>query len=502
MEIRPIAYFRSPMKSKFGIPRQSGLVSELAGSIVFEPAYRRMEAIRGLEDFDYLWLIWEFSENSPSDSLTVRPPRLGGNKRMGVFATRSPFRPNNLGLSCVRIDRIEEDQHLGPVIYVKGADLMDGTPIYDIKPYVTYADSHPEARSGFVDQSDWKELEVVMPESVSTLFSADEMASLQQVLALDPRPRYQEDPERIYGMPFAHYDIRFKVDGNVLTVVEAIPSVLTYESLWRRLTPLYETEEAKAIVRWVLDVRFGLSWADILCGKVSELFHDHQKELLMIMLRLEKGEPVQYIIGVADFCGRQFHVAPGVLIPRPETSELCRWIISCRQEPGGKILDIGTGSGCIAITLALEMPKAKVTAWDISDEALYIARQNADALGAQVAFERKDALNLQGEFEHWDIIVSNPPYIKPQERDGMAKNVIDYEPQLALFAPEDDPIIFYERISDYAWKSLNPGGMLFFELNPLTAEAVGYYLRQLGFSEIEIHNDQYGKQRFLKAKKI
>ena len=508
MEIRPIAYFRSPMKSKFGIPRQSGLVSELAGSIVFEPAYRRMEAIRGLEDFDYLWLIWEFSENSPSDSLTVRPPRLGGNKRMGVFATRSPFRPNNLGLSCVRIDRIEEDKHLGPVIYVKGADLMDGTPIYDIKPYVTYADSHPEARSGFVDQSDWKELEVVMPESVSTLFSVDEMASLQQVLALDPRPRYQEDPERIYGMPFAHYDIRFKVAGNVLTVVEAIPSVMTYESLWRRLTDLYDSDEAKAIVRWVLDVRFGLSWADILCGKVSELSQNQQKELSAIMLRLEKGEPVQYIIGVADFYGRQFQVAPGVLIPRPETSELCRWIISCRQEAGGRILDIGTGSGCIAITLALDIPDAIVTAWDISDDALRIASENARRLGASVTFEHCNALNisltshLSPLTSHYDLIVSNPPYIKPQERDGMAKNVLDYEPQLALFAPEEDPIIFYERIGDYAWKSLNPGGMLFFELNPLTAEAVGDYLRQLGFAEIEIRQDQYGKQRFLKAKKI
>ena len=497
MEIRPIAYFRSPMKSKFGIPRQSGLVSELAGSIVFEPAYRRMEAIRGLEDFDYLWLIWEFSENSPSDSLTVRPPRLGGNKRMGVFATRSPFRPNNLGLSCVRIDRIEEDKHLGPVIYVKGADLMDGTPIYDIKPYVTYADSHPEARRGFVDQSAWQELEVVIPDDVSALFSIDEMASLKH-----PRPRYQEDPERIYGMPFAHYDIRFKVAGNVLTVIEAIPAVMTYESLWHRLTPLYETEEAKAIVRWVLDVRFGLSWADILCGKVSELSLDHQKELLSIMLRLEKGEPVQYIIGVADFCGRQFQVAPGVLIPRPETSELCRWTISCRKEAEEKILDIGTGSGCIAITLALEMPEAKVTAWDISDEALSIAKKNANNLDAQVIFEEKDALNLQKESGQWDIIVSNPPYIKPQERDEMAKNVLDYEPQLALFAPKDDPIIFYERIGDYAWQSLNSGGLLFFELNPLTAEAVGDYLRQLGFSEIEIREDQYGKQRFLKAKKI
>jgi release factor glutamine methyltransferase len=379
---------------------------------------------------------------------------------------------------------------------------MDGTPIYDIKPYVTYADSHPEARSGFVDQSAWQELEVVIPEDVSALFSIDEMASLKQVLALDPRPRYQEDPERIYGMPFGSYDIRFKVARNVLTVVEAIPSKMTYESLWHRLTPLYETEEAKAIVRWVLDVRFGLSWADILCGKVSELSLDHQKELLSIMLRLEKGEPVQYIIGVADFCGRQFHVAPGVLIPRPETSELCRWTISCRKEAEEKILDIGTGSGCIAITLALEKPEAKVTAWDISDGALSIAKKNANNLGAQVIFEEKDALNLQKESGQWDIIVSNPPYIKPQERDGMAKNVLDYEPQLALFAPEDDPIIFYERIGDYAWQSLNSGGLLFFELNPLTAEAVGDYLRQLGFSEIEIREDQYGKQRFLKAKKI
>ena len=226
MEIRPIAHFRSPMTSKFGIPRQSGLVNELTGSIVFEPNYRRMEAIRGLEDFDYLWLIWEFSENrSPESevrSLTVRPPRLGGNKRMGVFATRSPFRPNNLGLSCVRIDRIEEDKKLGPVIYVKGADLMDGTPIYDIKPYIPYADSHPEARSGFVDESDWQALEVVIPETVSKLLSADEMASLRKVLALDPRPHYQEDPERIYGMPYGGYDIRFKVDGKVLTVVDCI----------------------------------------------------------------------------------------------------------------------------------------------------------------------------------------------------------------------------------------------------------------------------------------
>ena len=223
MEIQAIAHFRSPMKSKFGIPRQSGLVSELTGSIVFESAYRQMEAVRGLEDFDYLWLIWEFSENSEAKkTLTVRPPRLGGNKRMGVFATRSPFRPNNLGLSCVRIDRIEEDPQLGPVIYVRGADLMDGTPIFDLKPYVTYADSHPEARSGFVDEKDWQELEVDVPEVIRAKFTTEELTSLRKVLALDPRPRYQDDPERVYGMPFGDYDIRFKVVGRLLTVVSCV----------------------------------------------------------------------------------------------------------------------------------------------------------------------------------------------------------------------------------------------------------------------------------------
>jgi release factor glutamine methyltransferase len=274
---------------------------------------------------------------------------------------------------------------------------------------------------------------------------------------------------------------------------------MNYEELWHRLTVLYDADEAKAIVRWVLDVRFGLSWADILCGRVSELSPDLQEELLQIMLRLEQGEPVQYILGVADFYGRQFHVAPGVLIPRPETSELCRWILE--GETVNTVLDIGTGSGCIAITLALEMPEAKVSAWDISDEALHIARQNAQTFGADVLFEKRDALNISLTSQY-DLIVSNPPYIKPQERDEMAKNVLDYEPEQALFAPEDDPIIFYECIGEYAWNSLKTGGLLFFELNPLTVEDVRRYLLQLGFSDIEIRQDQYGKQRFLKAKKI
>ena len=233
MEIVPIAHFRSPLKSKFGIPRQSGLAENLTGSIVFEPPYRHLEAFRGIEDFDYLWLIWEFSgvrrqesgdrrQESGVRSLTVRPPRLGGNIRMGVFATRSPFRPNHLGLSCVRFDRIEEHPDLGPVIYVKGADLMDGTPIYDIKPYVVYADSHPEAKSGFVDQTSWKSLEVEIPEHLARLFSSSDLETLRQTLSLDPRPSYHDDAERIYGMPFGDYDVRFVVAADVVRVTGCV----------------------------------------------------------------------------------------------------------------------------------------------------------------------------------------------------------------------------------------------------------------------------------------
>ena len=275
---------------------------------------------------------------------------------------------------------------------------------------------------------------------------------------------------------------------------------MKYEELWRRLTGIYETDEAKAVVRWLLDVCFGLSWADVLCDKMADLPVEQQQALQEMMLRLEQGEPVQYVAGVADFCGRQYLVAPGVLIPRPETAELCHLISTQKNRPS--VLDIGTGSGCIAITLALEMSATQVTAWDISDEALRIAQENARILKADVMFEKKDALNLREEADRWDIIVSNPPYIKPQERDGMEKNVLEYEPELALFAPEDQPIIFYQRIGEYARKSLRTDGQLFFELNPLTADAVGDYLQQLGFVEIEILQDQNGKRRFLKATKI
>lgn len=276
---------------------------------------------------------------------------------------------------------------------------------------------------------------------------------------------------------------------------------MNYETLWKRLTPLYDAGEAKAIVRWVLDERFSLSLPDILCGKVTELSADNQAELEKMMLRLEKGEPLQYVLGRATFCQRTFHVATGVLIPRPETEELCRWITDDVKGQAPAVLDIGTGSGCIAITLALELPDARVTAWDISDDALRIARGNAENLGAHVTFEHRDVLSIP-RTSHYDLIVSNPPYIQPSERNEMAKNVRDYEPALALFAPEDNPIIFYQRIADYAWHHLTAGGALFFELNPLTADAVGAYLRQLGFSEIELRQDQFEKNRFLKAIRI
>ena len=292
---------------------------------------------------------------------------------------------------------------------------------------------------------------------------------------------------------------------------------MTYEELWHRLTPLYDAGEAKAIVRWVLDVRFGLSWTDILCGKVTELSAHDQTELEKIMQRLEKGEPVQYIIGVTDFFGRQFHVAPGVLIPRPETEELCRLILATeshgqtrniREIPSdANILDIGTGSGCIAITLALEMLEAKVTAWDISDDALRIASANAKALGANVTFEHRDALDsslftLHSSLPLWNLIVSNPPYICCNEADGMAQNVLDYEPHLALFVPDDDPLLFYRAIAQYAIKALKSQGSLFFEINPLYASSLAHLLSTMSFYDVKTLPDQFGKLRFLKATKI
>lgn len=225
MEIKPIARFRSPFSSKFGIPKQAGLVAELEGQIVFEPEYRNPDFLRGMEGFDFLWLIWEFSANKhKANSPVVRPPVLGGNEKVGVFATRSPFRPNNIGLSSVKISRIEWETRKGPVIHVKGGDLMDGTPIYDIKPYVVYADCHLDARSGFVDDRKWAKLDVEISGEIREYLicqglNDEKIEILKEVLAQDPRPHYQKDPHKVYGMPYEGLDIHFSVSEKTLTVV-------------------------------------------------------------------------------------------------------------------------------------------------------------------------------------------------------------------------------------------------------------------------------------------
>lgn len=215
-----IAHIKNDFTSKFGIPRQSGLVPEMMSQIIFEPEFRNPDAIRGLEDFSHLWLIWNFSQSKPTESLTVRPPRLGGNKRMGVFATRSPFRPNPIGLSCVKIEKIEIDADLGPVISVLSADLMDGTPIYDIKPYIPYADCIPNAVGGFADNVKEYRLNVNMPSDICGDIDEKFKSALYEILANDPRPSYQNEPERIYSFEFGEYKICFKADEKNLTLTE------------------------------------------------------------------------------------------------------------------------------------------------------------------------------------------------------------------------------------------------------------------------------------------
>lgn len=216
-EMKIIARISTPFKTKFGIPRQSGVTPDVKGEIVFEPDYREIEAVRGLEGFSHIWLIWCFSESvSDKWSPTVRPPRLGGNVRMGVFATRSPFRPNPIGLSSVVLERIEYTDDRGPVLHVRGADLMDGTPIFDIKPYVAYADSHPDARGGFTDTAEFKKLCVELGDGVTPPLSE----GLIEVLENDPRPRYHDDPERVYGMEYDGREVKFRVRGDTLTVIE------------------------------------------------------------------------------------------------------------------------------------------------------------------------------------------------------------------------------------------------------------------------------------------
>ena len=381
---------------------------------------------------------------------------------------------------------------------------------------------------------------------------------------------------------------------------------MTYNQLWKRLTAIYNEREAQAIVRTVLDALFGMSLTDICLGKVTQLSADDTTRLEKIMQRLEKSEPVQYVLGAEWFAGRLFDVAPGVLIPRPETEDLVKWACDEAKEkekednskeergkeekevskkgeapqkeeqlfssplkeeeeglrkgedapqkeeqplssplkeeeeglrkgkdasqkeeqplssllknnkevskkgeevPHPSILDIGTGSGCIAITVALALPQARVTAWDISTDALAIAAGNAHRLGASVRFEHQDALSAPDDEERWDVIVSNPPYICDRERADMSDNVLSYEPELALFVPDSDPLLFYRAIARYASKALKPGGRLLFETNTAYVHEVAQTMADEGFTAIEVRNDCFGKPRmvkgtFFKGKKV
>ncbi len=275
-----------------------------------------------------------------------------------------------------------------------------------------------------------------------------------------------------------------------------------YRELWEQLTPLYDEAEAKAVVRTVLEVRYGLTLTDILCGKVNDLSAEDGRSLEKIMQRLRQAEPVQYVLGEAEFAGRRFKVAPGVLIPRPETEELCAWIVSEHTSADGEpttILDIGTGSGCLAVTLSLDIPDAAVSAWDISQDALRIASENAKAWKAPVSFALQDALAAPIDSMKWDIIVSNPPYICPSEAAEMAQNVLKYEPSTALFVPQSDPLLFYKAIASYAIEALKPSGKLYVEINPLYRNELEKMLKNVGFIDIEIRKDAFGKDRMARA---
>lgn len=278
---------------------------------------------------------------------------------------------------------------------------------------------------------------------------------------------------------------------------------MTYMELWHRLTAVYDAGEAKAVARMVLQTRFQLSMTDILIGKDTQLSASDQEELEKISLRLLRGEPVQYVLGRAEFGGRWFRVEPGVLIPRPETYELCQWIMRSERRRTKRdrlrILDVGTGSGCIACTLAAELPQAAVTAWDISEQALIVARDNAARLGVKVAFERQDALSPPDNHQHWDVIVSNPPYVAEHERAAMAPHVKDHEPPEALFVSDADPLLFYRAIAHYAAAALRPGGSVYFEINPLYKDELERLLADAGLTAVETRRDQFGKPRMTKA---
>ena len=278
---------------------------------------------------------------------------------------------------------------------------------------------------------------------------------------------------------------------------------LTYAALWRRLTPLYDAGEARAIVRMVLEERFGFSSTDVYSDRTEQMDAATQRELLQLMQRLQQAEPVQYVLGEATFCGRRFTVNRHVLIPRPETQWLCEYVSDHwgSRPPGGSILDIGTGSGCIACTVSLALAGGgvQVVGWDVSAEALHVARSNAARLGATVSFEQRDALRAPDDVQRWDVIVSNPPYVMEQEKTLMERNVLDYEPPTALFVSDDDPLLFYRAIGRYALRALKPDGYLLMEMNAQLGDATEQLLRSQGYGQVRRFRDAFDKDRFIMA---
>ena len=283
---------------------------------------------------------------------------------------------------------------------------------------------------------------------------------------------------------------------------------MTYNEMWRKLAQVYDEGEAKAIARLAYEVRFGLTFTDLCLGKDTQLSADDQAQAAEICSRLLLQEPVQYVLGQAEFCGHTIMVNEHVLIPRPETEELCQWVVSEMSDErlevrDFSILDIGTGSGCIAVTLAAALPQAEVTAWDISAEALQVARENARRSGVPVTFQQVDMLNTHHVplSTQWELIVSNPPYICYKERAMMESNVLDHEPHTALFVPDDDPLLFYHAIAEYGQKALKVGGWLYFEINPLYADELTDMFCAMSYHDIETKEDQYGKQRMIRARR-
>lgn len=279
---------------------------------------------------------------------------------------------------------------------------------------------------------------------------------------------------------------------------------MTYEEIWRRLAAVNEPGEAKAIARMLLEEKFGMTFADMLCGGVEALSADDTLWLEASVARLESGEPVQYVLGEAWFCGNRFAVSGGVLIPRPETEWLVERAVAIAREKGApcaRILDIGTGSGCIAVSVKKQLPEAYVEAWDISYDALDIAAGNARRLDANVVFNRRDVLHLPNLTNHWDIIISNPPYICDRERRDMDTNVLDFEPDMALFVPDDDPQLFYRAITGYAAGALTDEGRLLFECNTQYAQDTAALMLDGGLTDVRVVDDCFGKPRFAEGKK-